>query len=91
MAIELSILSNFLINHQWTWRNHAEERSVWNKLLRYHVAVAGTAFFSNYVILIGLTEFMGIHYLQSNLIGILIGTVSNYLINDRWTFRTETR
>lgn len=89
IAIELSILSNFTINLLWTWRDRADEGTAWTKIVRYHIGAGATAFLGNYLILIALTELFGIHYMVSNLIGIAVGTFSNYLINDLWTFKKK--
>lgn len=90
VAIELSILSNFSLNIIWTWKDRKREEPLWTKLIRYHIGVGVTAFFVNYLILIILTEFFGTQYLISNLIGISIGTVGNFVINDLWTFKNPT-
>ena len=87
IAIELSIISNFTINFLWTWSDRSGDGTVWAKLVRYHIGAGATAFLGNYLILILLTEIFGMHYLISNLIGIGVGTFSNYIINDLWTFR----
>ena len=87
IAIELSIISNFTINLLWTWRDRSEEGTLWTKIARYHIGAGATAFLGNYLILVALTEFFGMHYMISNLIGIAFGTFSNYLINDLWTFK----
>jgi len=87
LAIELSIISNFTANLLWTWRDRSEEGTLWTKLVRYHIGAGATAFLGNYLILVALTEFFGMHYMISNLIGIAFGTFSNYLINDLWTFK----
>lgn len=89
IAIELSILSNFTINLVWTWKDRANKVSFWTKLLRYHIGVGATAFVGNYLILIGLTEWFGIYYLLSNLIGIAVGTAINFIVNDLWTFKNS--
>jgi len=89
IAIELSIVSNFVINLLWTWSDRSGEGTFWGKLVRYHIGAGATAFLGNYLILILLTEFFGMHYLLSNLIGIGVGTFANYLINDLWTFRRK--
>jgi len=89
IAIELSIISNFTINHLWTWRDRAGEGELWGKLVRYHIGAGATAVLANYGILIVLTEVFGMHYMISNLIGIAVGTFSNYLVNDLWTFRKK--
>ena len=90
IAIELSILSNFTVNLLWTWRDRSEEGSIWVKMIRYHIGAGATAFLGNYIVLIALTELAGIHYIISNLVGIAVGTFSNYLISDLWTFRKQT-
>ena len=90
IAIELSILSNFTINLLWTWSDRSGHGSTWTKLLRYHVGAGATAFLGNYLILIALTELFGMHYMVSNLIGIAVGTLANYIINDLWTFRKHS-
>ncbi|MBF8296804.1 MAG: Dolichyl-phosphate beta-D-mannosyltransferase [Bacteroidetes bacterium] len=89
-AIELSILSNFTVNLLWTWRDRAGEGTLWTKILRYHIGAGATAFLGNYLVLIALTELLGLHYMVSNLIGIAVGTLSNYIINDLWTFRKHS-
>jgi dolichol-phosphate mannosyltransferase len=90
IAIELSILSNFTINLLWTWSDRSGEGSLWTKLLRYHIGAGATAFLGNYLILIALTELLGMHYMISNLVGIAVGTLANYVINDLWTFRKRS-
>ena len=90
IAIELSILSNFTVNLLWTWRDRAGEGTLLAKLLRYLIGAGATAVLGNYLILIALTEIAGMHYMVSNLIGIAVGTLSNYLINDLWTFKKRT-
>lgn len=87
IAIELSIISNFSINLLWTWRDRSGQGTFWGTLVRYHIGAGATAFLGNYLILILLTELFGMHYLVSNLVGIGVGTFSNYIINDLWTFR----
>jgi dolichol-phosphate mannosyltransferase len=89
IAIELSILSNFTVNLLWTWRDRSKEGSLWTKMVRYHIGAGATAFLGNYLILIALTELLGMHYMVSNLIGIAVGTFSNFLVNDLWTFKKQ--
>jgi dolichol-phosphate mannosyltransferase len=90
IAIELSILSNFTINLLWTWSDRSGEGTLWAKVIRYHIGAGATAFLGNYVILIALTELFSLHYMISNLIGIGVGTLANYVINDLWTFKKRS-
>jgi dolichol-phosphate mannosyltransferase len=90
IAIELSILSNFSINLGWTWKDRSGAGTVWSKLVRYHIGVGITALLGNYLILIAMTEWFGVYYLVSNLVGIAVGTLANYIVNDLWTFKNRS-
>ena len=83
IAIETSILTNFLLNNFWTWRD-SRKKSFWLRLLQYH-SVSLIAGLVNYLILIGLT-YLGWHHLLANLVGIAFATMINFLINHHWTF-----
>jgi len=88
IAIEMSIISNFILNDLWTWRDRIKKK-LFYRFSQYHISVGLTAILANWIILVLLTEIFNIYYLISNLIGISIGTLSNYIINDLWTFRKK--
>lgn len=85
IAIEISIIGNFILNDLWTWRDRAKKRLL-HRFTQYHISVGLTAILFNWLLLIILTEVFNVYYLLSNLIGIIVGTVSNYILNDIWTF-----
>jgi dolichol-phosphate mannosyltransferase len=87
LAVELSILSNFTLNDLWTFRDRRGRLGLEARLGRFHLTAAG-GFVINYALLWSLTEFRGVHYLLSNLVGILGGFVWNYCVNVLWTWRT---
>jgi dolichol-phosphate mannosyltransferase len=84
IAIELSIISNFLLNNYWTWRDKREQHMLM-RFFKYHLVtlVSGGL---NYAVLIGLT-YMGMHPLIANLFGIALGTIVNFIFNHYWTFK----
>ena len=86
LAVELAVLSNFLLNNYWTFVESGTRSSLLARLLKFHVTAAG-GFAINYAFLVGLTELMGLHYLISNLVGILAGFLWNYALNVKWTWR----
>src|SRR5512135_1189093 len=90
IAIEMSILSNFWLNLVWTWKDRSDSGTIWMKVWRYHVGAGLTAILGNYLVLIGLTELFGLNYMLSNLVGIGVGTLSNYIVNDLWTFKAQS-
>jgi dolichol-phosphate mannosyltransferase len=87
IAVEVSILSNFLLNNWWTFR--------WRKTAD-HVRVKGLKF--NAVSLVSLAVSFGTFVLLSfifpnatpqihQFIGIVPATAVNYFLNSYWTFR----
>lgn len=89
-AIEISIISNFLLNDIWTWGERKKKR-YYRRFFQYHISAGITAFLANWLLLIFLTEVIGIYYLISNLIGIGVGMLSNFVLNDLWTFRQSEK
>lgn len=89
-SVGISILTNFLLNDFWTWNStNTKKHSFKTRLLRYYISASlGAAI--NYFVLIFLTEVFGIYYLIANLIGILFGTVSNFLLSEIWVFKRKT-
>ena len=83
IAIEASIISNFLLNNFWTWQD-SHDKSFQKRLIQYH-SVSIIAGLINYLILVGLTYF-GLHHLIANLIGIAFATLINFVLNNHWTF-----
>ena len=43
----------------------------------------------NYSILLLFSNVFGVHYLLSNLIGIVCATLSNYIFSSRWAWKNE--
>lgn len=93
IAIEASILGNFLGNSHWTWRyDFGRSLGLWlRKAAQYHVSAVLAAFVGNYVVLLALVHLAGIDYRVSNLLGIAAGAVINYLAGEFWIFRQRTR
>jgi dolichol-phosphate mannosyltransferase len=88
IAIELSIMNNYVLNDLWTWHDRGKKgkSEYFKRMLKYHVFASATLL-TNILILWFLTEIMHIYYLLSNVFGILAGTFLNFFFNDRWTFR----
>jgi len=86
IAIEISILSNFALNDLWTWRDR-RGRKFFDRIWRYHVSVGITAYGFNYPILLLFTQVLSIPYLWANLIGIVIASAANFVLNHFWTYK----
>jgi dolichol-phosphate mannosyltransferase len=86
LAIELSILWNFILNELWTFEKRVREITILSRLLRFHVVCCAAAA-SNYSILLLLVKVFGIWDILSNLIGIAFGALLNYSLNSLWTWK----
>jgi dolichol-phosphate mannosyltransferase len=89
IAIELSIINNFLWNSIWTWRDKKTSCHIGlsNRFVKFHISCVFTAFLINYGLLILLTELFSIPYQISNLAGIAFGSILNFFLSHFWVFR----
>jgi dolichol-phosphate mannosyltransferase len=99
LAITIATINNFTWNRLWTWSDRVKtlEADEANKTggrvslrmlaTEFGQYVTASAFGSTlqYVLTLLLSGFMD--YRQANIAAIVVAAVSNYLANDRWTFR----
>jgi dolichol-phosphate mannosyltransferase len=90
LAIELSILNNFLWNDLWTFRSDRQHKlsSRWYRLILFH-GVSAVPIIINLGFLYIFTQGFGVYYLTSNLIGILAVFAWNFFVNRRLTWKRE--
>ncbi|MDD1660696.1 MAG: GtrA family protein, partial [Methanomicrobiales archaeon] len=88
VAIETSIITNFLANDLWTFGGETDHRmgSRSHRFLSFQVVSIG-GLVVNMAVLYLATAGLGIYYLVSNLLGILVGFIWNYLVNRNVTWR----
>ena len=87
-AIEISIVSNFLLNDKFTFRDRlsAGESNIFARLLKFNgVSLVGAGV--QYAITLVLAITIGLHHLPSALVGIVVATMINYLVNNWWTWK----
>lgn len=86
ISLELSIINNFFLNEYWTFRDKAVAGEFSRRFVKFHGSrLAG--FFTTLVILYILTDLVGIFYLLSNVIAVLVGTAVNYLTSNYWVWK----
>jgi dolichol-phosphate mannosyltransferase len=91
LAIALAMISNFIWNDLWTWRDRGEPgaKAYLTRMVKFILVSSIAAYIGNMGILWIFTHFFHIYYLISNLIGIAVGTVLNYSVNNFWTFKAR--
>ncbi|MGM0444230.1 MAG: GtrA family protein [Fibrobacterota bacterium] len=88
-AIETAIISNFLINANWTWADRrADSLRGWMRtFLRFNLTSGATALIFNWGMLILLHEELAVPVFSANLAGIATAFSANFLISHLWVFR----
>ena len=92
ISVEMSILSNFMLNELWTFRDRRSKGflRVLRRALKYNFVSFG-ALTINLVVLYFLVEFFGIHYLLANLIGIFVAFLWNFVLSTLWAWGGESQ
>jgi dolichol-phosphate mannosyltransferase len=87
IAIQVSIVTNFLLNNYWTfrWRNTSD--SIQIRGLKFNLVSLAALAISYMVFILLSVAFPNIHPALIQFIGIIPATIVNYLGNSYWTFR----
>ena len=91
ISIELSIISNFLLNNFWTFSERKTKHRFHIKELKFNIVslIALGISYSTFVMLNLLlpNEAPQIH----QALGIILATLANYFLNSYWTFRSSPK
>ena len=91
LAISVATLNNFTWNRLWTWadRSGAGRTSGTPAPLALQFGKYALASWFGIALQYGLTLWLSnvMHYMLANIIAIVIASVSNFLANDKWTFK----
>ncbi len=93
-AVGVSILSNFLLNNAFTWRDVRHSSRI-HFLLRGALAypVAIVALGANFAVYYPLIKYLGAdfpYYALAAFLGIIAGTSANFILSSRFIFRPPT-
>ncbi len=88
IAIEASIISNFILNDRFTFadRRTGKTRSFFARFGKFNLTCA-TGAAIQYGLLLLFTSIVGLPYLVSNIIGIVVAFAWNYIFSLVWTWR----
>lgn len=101
LAIGVATVNNFTWNRLWTWADRIRDQAQHPRHIDRHPLHTLAVQFSHYTLasLLGialqyaLTLWLAmlVHYLLANVLAIVVASVSNFLVNDRLTFRRSRR
>jgi putative flippase GtrA len=84
IAVELAVLSNYLLNDRFTF---AARRPSFRRLAKFNITSLGGL--SVNVVIVWLLARHGVYFLAANLVGIAVAVVVNYTFSVAWVWRGE--
>ena len=99
LAIDVATVNNFTWNRLWTWSDRVQQLeadeaprvSLRTLGMEFSQYVTASAFGSGLQYVLTLLLSGSMDYRLANIVAILAASVSNFLANDRWTFRRKHR
>jgi len=90
LAVEASILNNFVWHERWTWRDRSTaRRQRLDRLARFH-AVNGVVSLGGNLLVVGvLTGELGVNPIAANAIAVVICGLLNFFASDRLIWATR--
>jgi len=85
LAVEASVLNNFVWHRRWTWADRPRSCLGW-ALLRFNVTNGAVSLIGNLIIMIALVSWFQVNPMVANLITIVICSVANFALADRVVF-----
>jgi putative flippase GtrA len=85
IAVELAILSNYMLNDRFTF---AARRPSLRRLAKFNLTSLGGL--SVNVMIVWLLTRHGVYFLAANFVGIAVAVVVNYTFSVAWVWRRET-
>ena len=84
VAVEASIVSNFIMNNYWTFRNKIRCGFL-RGLLRYNFVTTAGALLN--IAILGMLVFVHFEYLAANFVGTIFGFAANYIGSEGFVWR----
>lgn len=89
LAIEVSILHNFLWYRYWAWRDRRREnyQPFWPQFLKYNFITGSVDFLVAVPTLWVLSTVFKIHYLAANLLAMIAPPIIKFYLNEKHIFK----
>ena len=86
IAVEIAVLHNFFWHERWTWGDRAASHSRLRRFGAYQLATGSTSLAGNLVVVAAAVRLFSIEATSANVIAVVVMSVANYTIADRWIF-----
>lgn len=85
-AVECAIVHNFWWHARWTWNDRTGHCWV-TRFAKFHAGTAVTSIGGNLAVMAILVPMLGVDVVPANAIAVLIVSLVNFVLADRWVFR----
>jgi putative flippase GtrA len=85
LAVEASVLHNFIWHRRWTWKDRPQSRAAL-MLLRFNLTSGAMSLAGNLLLMFILVNQMRLNAFVANLITIAICSLINFTLSDRFVF-----
>lgn len=85
LAFIIMTVASFFMNVRYTFGSSITQQ----KLLRF-LMVSAVGFTLNFLLMFFVVHILSFHYLVGELVTILVIPIVNFLLNNYWTFQTQT-
>ena len=86
LALEITLLHNFVWHVQYTWRDRCAEGSRLGQLVRFQLSNGLVSMIGNLVLMRLLVREARLPVLAANAVAIVCCSMANYCLGDRWAF-----
>ena len=86
LALEVTLLHNFVWHVRYTWRDRCAEGSRLGQLVRFQLSNGLVSMIGNLVLIRLLVREARLPVLAANAVAIVCCSVANYCLGDRWAF-----
>jgi len=86
VAIEITLLHNFVWHIHYTWRDRRDGSALWIQCVRFHLSNGLVSMLGNLAIMRILVDGAHMLVLAANMIAILCCSIVNFSLGDLWAF-----
>jgi|HubBroStandDraft_1064217.scaffolds.fasta_scaffold07380_5 putative flippase GtrA len=91
LAVEIAVIHNFLWHARFTWADRPARRPVQSllRLAKFNISNGAVSLAGNLVLMRVLVGDLRLDYVASNLVAIILCSLVNFLLSDRFVFDAE--
>ena len=87
LAVELTVLHNFVWHQRWTWKDRPAGGRRMHRLWRFHAANGLVSLIGNILLMRLFVGVLGWPAIPANLVAVLLCALVNFTASDRFVFR----